>query len=290
MNEIKYRGRIVSQEDIKTIKTVIKNHPDKNRRFISQEVCRVFDWRQPNGQLKDMICRSLLIKLDSLGLIKLPAPRKKHVNLPQKRNKKYDISIDQTPIKTKLKSIQPIILKQVRRTNEEKLCNHLIEKYHYLGYTRPVGEHLKYIAYTNNEIPIAVLIWSSAPWYIGVRDRFIGWSSEKRIKNLYLISNNTRFLILPWVKIPHLASHLLALSRKRVPTDFQKIYNHPVYLIETFVDTEKFLGTCYIADNWIYLGTTTGRGKLSKSKKPVLSKKKVFVYPLDKDFKLKLRE
>ncbi|MBW2033142.1 MAG: DUF4338 domain-containing protein, partial [Deltaproteobacteria bacterium] len=169
----------------------------------------------------------------------------------------------------------------------EKLFNSLISEHHYLGYTHPVGEHLKYMAFAGDR-PIACLAWSSAPWYIGARDRFIGWSPETRQKNLHLIVNNTRFLVLPWVRVSHLASHLLALSRRRVSLDWESVYNHPVLLLETFVDTERYKGTCYKADNWIYCGKTTGRGKLSTSTKPTLSKKAVYVYPLKKNFRKRL--
>ena len=203
------------------------------------------------------------------------------------RKKPAKIEIDQTPIDCTIDDLPPIQLKQVRRTRAEKLFNSLISEYHYLGYTQPVGEHLKYMAFAGYR-PIACLVWSSAPWYIGARDRFIGWSSETRQKNLHLIINNTRFLVLPWVRVSHLASHLLALSRRRVSLDWEKVYNHPVLLVETFVDTERFQGTCYKADNWIYVGKTTGRGKLSASTKPTLSKKAIYVYPLRKTFRKRL--
>jgi hypothetical protein len=190
-------------------------------------------------------------------------------------------------VECSLNELYPIHLTQVRRTAHEKPFNSLVSEYHYLGYTQPVGEHLKYIAFSNDR-PIACLAWSSAPWYIGARDRFIGWSPETRQKNLHLIINNTRFLVLPWVDVSHLASHLLALNRRRLYQDWQRIYHHPVYLLETFVDTERYRGTVYKADNWIYVGKTTGLGKLSKSNKPTLSKKAVYVYPLTKDFRDRL--
>jgi len=282
-----YRGRNVTASDIAVIKEIIAAHPDGSRRFISQEVCRAWEWRQANGALKDMVCRSLLLLLQSEGLIKLPPPKCKLPNPLANRKKPLRVVVDQTPIECPIDELYPIHLKQVRRTRLEKLFNSLISEYHYLGYTQPVGEHLKYIAFSNDR-PIACLAWSSAPWYIGARDRFIGWSPETRQKNLSLIINNTRFLVLPWVEVSHLASHLLAFNRRRVSEDWGLIYNHPVYLLETFVDTERFRGTCYKADNWIYVGKTTGRGKLSKSRKPTLSKKAVYVYPLTKDFRDRL--
>jgi len=284
---VTYRSRNVTASDLEVIKEIIAAHPEGSRRFISQEVCRAWQWRQANGALKDMICRSLLLLLQSKDLIKLPPPKCKPANPLANRKKPDKIEVDRTPIECPIDELFPIHLKQVRKTRLEKLFNSLISEHHYLGYTHPVGEHLKYIAFSN-ERPIACLVWSSAPWYIGARDRFIGWSTETRQKNLHLIINNTRFLVLPWVKVPHLASHLLSLSRRRLSEDWNSIYNHPIYLAETFVDTDRFQGTCYKADNWIYVGKTTGRGKLSKSIKPTLSKKAIYVYPLRKDFRKRL--
>ncbi|MBK5101355.1 MAG: DUF4338 domain-containing protein [Desulfobacteraceae bacterium] len=282
-----YRGRSVSESDIAVIKKTIAAHPEGSRRFISQEVCRAWEWRQANGTLKDMVCRSLLLLLQSEGLIKLPPPKCKLPNPLANRKNPVKIEVDRTPTQCPINELFPIHLKQVRRTRLEKLFNSLISEHHYLGYTQPVGEHLKYIAFSNDR-PIACLAWSSAPWYIGARDKFIGWSPQTRQKNLCLIINNTRFLVLPWVEVSHLASHLLALNRRRVSEDWGLVYNHPVYLLETFVDTDRYQGTCYKADNWIYVGKTTGRGKLSKSRKPTLSKKAVYVYPLTKDFRYRL--
>jgi hypothetical protein len=282
-----YRGRSISQSDLAVIKQVISTYPDRSRRFISQEVCRRWNWRQTNGLLKDMVCRSLLLLLESKGLIKLPPRKANPPNPLANRKKPLKITVDETTLECSLNELFPIHLKQVRRTAQEKLFNSLISEYHYLGYTQPVGEHLKYMAFSNDR-PIACLAWSSAPWYIGARDRFIGWSSETRQNNLHLIMNNTRFLVLPWVEVSHLASHLLALNRRRLSRDWQRIYHHPVYLLETFVDTERYRGTVYKADNWIYVGKTTGLGKLSKSNTPTLPKKAVYVYPLTKDFRNRL--
>ena len=284
-----YRGREIRQSDVSVIKQIISTHPDRSRRFISQEVCRIWNWRQTNGTLKDMICRSLLLLLESKGFIKLPPRKSNPPNPLANRKKPLRITVDEAAVECSLNELYPINLKQVRRTAREKLFNSLISEYHYLGYTQPVGAHLKYMAFSNDR-PIACLSYGSAPWYIGVRDRFIGWPAEIRKKNLHLIINNIRFLILPWVKVPHLASHMLAQSRKRVSEDWKRIYKHPVYLLETFIDIEKFYGTCYKADNWIYVGETTGLGKLSKSNIPTLPKKAVYVYPLSKDFRRKLNK
>lgn len=284
---VTYRRRSVSRKDVATIKKIIASHPEKSRRFISQELCRQWDWRQANGVLKDMVCRSLLLLLESKGLISLPPRKFTPANPLAKRKKPSKVTVDNTPLHCSLSDVFPVRLEQVRRTHFEKMFNGLISEYHYLGYTQPVGEHLKYIAFSHDR-PIACLAWGSAPWYIGARDRFIGWSKGIRENNLHLIANNLRFLILPWVQVPCLASYLLALNRTRLSQDWQKIYHHRVFLLETFVDTTRYLGTCYKADNWIYTGQTTGLGKLSKSRQPLLSKKAVYVYPLTKNFRREL--
>lgn len=284
-----YRGRHITASDIAVVQSIVAAHPDGSRRFISQEVCRAWNWRQANGQLKDMVCRSLLLVLQSQGWIQLPPPKCRPANPLAKRKVPVPIEVDQTPIRCSLAELSPIHLEQVRRTSKEKLCNSLISQYHYLGYTQPVGEHLKYMAFSQGR-PLACLLWSSPPWYIGVRDRFIGWDAATRKNNLHLIAYQNRFLILPWVQVSHLASHLLALNRRCLSGDWERIYAHPIHLLESFVDTQRFHGTSYKADNWIRVGQTTGRGKLSKSTKPLLPKKAVYLYPLSKDFRQKLHQ
>lgn len=284
---ITYRRRPVTREDIATIKRIIGASPDKSRRYISQEVCRQWDWRQPNGMLKDMVCRSLLLLLESKGYIKLPARKFTPPNPLADRKQPSRAAVDKTPVHCCVTDLLPIKLEQVRRSAHEKTFNGLVSQYHYLGYSQPIGEHLKYIAFSGGR-PIACLAWGSAPWYIGVRDRFIGWSKKTREKNLHLIANNLRFLILPWVRVPCLASCLLALNRRRLWQDWKDLYNHPVFLLETFVDTQRYLGTCYKADNWICVGQTTGQGKFSKSRQPLLSKKDVYVHPVTKHFRREL--
>jgi hypothetical protein len=234
-----------------------------------------------------MVCRSLLLLLQSRGLIQQPPAKCTLPNPLATRTAPVRVEVDQSPIHCPIGALFPISLEQVRRTAWEKLFNSLISEHHYLGYTQPVGEHLKYMAFSHGR-PIACLAWSSPAWYIGARDRFIGWSAQSRQKGLHLIAYQSRFLILPWVQTPHLASCLLALNRRQISKDWERIYHHPVYLLETFVDTQRFRATCYRADNWICVGETTGRGKLSKSNRALLPKKAVYLYPLGKDFRHKL--
>jgi hypothetical protein len=164
-----------------------------------------------------------------------------------------------------------------------------MEQHHYLGYTQPVGEHLKYMVFANGR-PIACAAWSSAPRHLGSRDRFIGWSAEARLKNIRLLAYNTRYLILPWVKIEHLASHVLGRVVKVLSADWQQVYGHPVHFAETFVDPQRFRGTCYRAANWQYLGDTTGRGKDAPTHQPNRPIKQVLGYPLIRDFRQRLAE
>ena len=281
---MQYQGRVATSDDVEFIKRLIAENPCDSRRALSKKLCEAWNWVQPNGALRDMVCRGFLLQLHRAGHIKLP-PRKVKPNNPlANRSRPQKIDIDQTPIYTTLSKLQPLQIRQVRRRSSEKLFNSLIAHYHYLGYCHPIGEHLKYVVFAQDR-PIACLAWSSAPRHIGCRDRFIGWSPDIRKKNLYLIAYNSRFLILPWVQVRHLASHLLGRMAKVLPADWDTIYNHRVYFLETFVDTERFKGICYKAANWIYLGNTTGRGKNDQTHKANRSIKAVWAYPLSIDFR-----
>ncbi len=288
-SEFKYQGRVASTQDIEFIRGLICANPNASRRALSQKLCKAWNWVQPNGTLRDMLCRSFMLHLESEGYIKLP-PRKRTPNNPlANRKKPSKAEIDQKQIYTNLSKITPLEIRQVRRTQFEKLFNSLIDQYHYLGYCHPIGEHLKYIIFAK-ERPIACMAFSSSPRHIGCRDKFIGWPAEIRKKNLHLIAYNTRYLILPWVRVPFLASCILSKIVKILPGDWERIYNHPVHFLETFVDTEKFCGTCYQAANWIYLGKTTGRGKNDQTNKPNRSIKSVWGYPLSRDFRSVLQQ
>jgi len=287
--QFKYRGRIVADEDVLFINRLIEDNPGDSRWALSKKLCQAWNGGQSNGSLKDMVCRGLMLELHRAGHIKLP-PVKQHSQNPLANRKKPDIvKIDQTPIDGKLSELKPLTFCQVRRTSEEKRFNGLIECYHYLGYSHPVGEQLKYIVYAGKR-PIACFAWSSAPRHIGCRDRFIGWSQQERKRHIHLIAYNSRFLILPWIRVKLLSSHLLGQMAKTLAADWQTIYSHPLYYLETFVDKERFAGTCYKAANWIYLGDTTGRGKNDQTHKPNRSIKAVWGYPLSRQFRSRLSE
>jgi hypothetical protein len=284
MAEWKYRGRLVTAEDILYIGELIAAHPHESRRTLSKKLCEAWQWKQPNGALCDMVCRGLLLMLDRAGQITLPPVSYVRHNPLAKRARPAPVLIDTTPIEGKLHQIQPLEFEQVRRTGDEPLFNSLMEEHHYLGYEQPVGEHLKYLVWAQGR-PIACVAWSSAPRHIGSRDRYIGWSAEARRRNIRFLAYNTRFLILPWVRVMHLASHILGCMAMRISDDWRRMYGHPIYFLETFVDPERFRGTCYRAANWVLLGRTTGRGKQSNSYVPNRSIKEVLGYPVAKRFR-----
>jgi len=234
--------------------------------------------------VRDMVCRGLMLALHRAGHIKLPEKKTSPNNPLAKRRVPEKITIDKRPIEKKISAIKPLEFRQVRRSPSEKLFNSLLAEYHYLGYTQPVGEQLKYIVYAQGQ-PIACLAWSSAARHIGCRDQFIGWPQGLRKANLHLMAYNSRFLVLPWVRVAHLASHILGRMSRILPKDWQGVYRHPIYYLETFVDKNRFVGTCYKAANWLYLGDTTGRGKDDKTHRANRSIKAVWGYPLGKNFK-----
>jgi hypothetical protein len=281
--EVKYQGRVATAEDVEFIKRLIAESPDDSRRGLSKKICQAWNWVQPNGALRDMVCRGFLLHLERAGHIKLPERKVTPHNPLARRRSPARVDIDQTPIFGNLSEVSPLEIRQVRCTSFEGLFNSLIARHHYLGYCHPVGEHLKYIVFSQAR-PIACLSWSSAPRHIRCRDKFIGWPADIRKKNLHLIVYNSRFLILPWVQVYCLASHLLGRMAKVVSADWKRVYNHSIYFLETFVDTQR-KGTCYKAANWIYLGDTTGRGKNDQTHKPNRSIKAVWGYPLSKDFR-----
>jgi Domain of unknown function (DUF4338) len=283
-----YRGRRIDAADIEFIKELIAQNPGASRRALSAKLCQAWNWVQPNGQLRDMVCRSLMLQLHRGGLIELPARRIEAINnVIARRQRQLAVPPPGPGLEGSIAQLGELEFRQVRRTEGEALFGRLMAAYHYLGYTQPVGEHLKYLVYAGDQ-PIACLAWSSAPRHLGWRDRFIGWSPTVRRKNIHLIAYNTRFLVLPWVRVRHLASHLLGRMARQLSADWQSLYEHPIYLLETFIDTQRFAGTCYKAANWIYLGLTAGRGNNAPTQQVTRSIKALWVYPLGKDFRQQL--
>src|SRR6059036_897005 len=287
--EWRYRGRAVSAEDIAFIRQLIAAHPGASRRALSAKLCEAWGWKQANGAPRDMVCRGLLLMLDRAGEIDLPPVRFTPPNPLVERQRPAPVLIDTTPIRGSLSELRPVGFRPVRRTSDEPLFNSLIEQHHYLGYEQPVGEHLKYIVSTAGR-PMACLAWSSAPRHLGSRDRFIGWSAEARRRNLRFLAYNPRFLLVPWVQVKHLASHILGRMATILPEDWARAYGHSIYFLETFVDPTRHRGTCYRAANWVVMGRTTGRGKNCPNKRPNRSIKDVLGYPLTPRFRELLAE
>ena len=282
--KLKHRGREITDVDLTFIRTLIARHPAASRRALSKLLCEAWNWRQANGELRDMVCRGLMLQLHRAGLIILPPVRQRPRNNIVERRRLREVPVDTSALRSALSEIRPLEFRQVRRSSDEKTFNFLLQQYHYLGYTQPVGEHLKYLVCFADR-PIACFAWSSAARHLGPRDRFIAWSAEARRRNIRYLAYNTRFLILPWIQVRHLASHLLSRMAKVISRDWEEIYAHAVTYLETFVDPERFRGTCYRAANWISLGLTTGRGKDDQAHKPNRTLKEVLGYPLSGRFR-----
>jgi hypothetical protein len=279
-----YRGRGVTASDLGMIRELIAAHPQASRRVLSQRLCEAWQWVQPNGTPRDMVCRGLLLGLHRAGLIELPPRRHCPPNPLARRQRPAAVTIDRTPLRCALSELGRLEFVQVRRRAEEPLFNALVQAHHYLGYTQPVGEQLKYLVYAG-ERPVACFAWGSAARHLGPRDRFIGWSPAQRRANIRLVAYNPRFLILPWVAVPHLASHLLGRMVRMLSADWARVYGHAVHFAETFVDPQRFRGTCYRAANWIALGRTLGRGKNDWTHRANRPLKDVLGYPLTPRFR-----
>lgn len=282
--KLRFRGRDITHTDVVFIRELIAQNPSASRRALSKLLCEAWNWRQANGALRDMVCRSLMLQLHRAGHIELPPVRRINPNPLAKRRKPARVELDTTPIRTTLSALQPLEFRQVRRSAEEQTFNGLIEEHHYLGYTQPVGEHLKYMVFAD-ERPIACLAWCSGPRRLGPRDRFIAWSAEARRQNVRYLAYNTRYLIMPWIRVPHLASHILGAIARRIARDWEDLYAHPVYFLETFTDPARYRGTCYRAANWVVLGRTTGRGHNAPTYQQRVPVKEILAYPLTKNFR-----
>jgi len=281
MEPLNIRNRKITDHDLKFIQAVVHDHWDKGRTNISRILCQKWNWVQPNGRLKDMACRELLLTLHRKGLLDYPPPR----YIP--RNKKRvvkNIEVDTTPISCNISDLEPVQVKMVRHTELEPLYDSLVDQYHYLGYVQIVGNHLKYMAFAG-DTPVACIGWGSAAWAVQSRERFVGWTKSVKNKNLHFVMNNTRFLILPWVTVKCLASKVLSVNIKRISSDWLKIYHYPLCMLETFVEQDRFKGTCYKASNWVRVGETKGTSKKGHKHLKHGKIKDVYLYPLKKNFK-----
>jgi hypothetical protein len=286
---LSYRHRVITDGDIVFIRKLIADHPGASRKALSRKLCEAWNWVQANGALRDMVCRGLMLMLHREGVIELPPARPCVFDLLKRGRPPLLVSVDEAPLQMSLAELGALEVRQVRRTPEEALFISLLQQHHYLGYTQPVGEHLKFLVYARGR-PVACLAWSSAPRHLGSRDRFIGWGQQARLHNIRLLAYNTRFLILPWVRVPHLASNILGRMTRMLSAEWQRVYAHPIYFVETFIDPQRFRGTCYRAANWKVLGQTTGRGKDDQAHKANRSIKQVLGYPLVKEFRQRLSQ
>jgi len=277
--EMIIQGRKTTEKDIQLVQRLLQDNPDWSRSRLSQELSMQWDWRNHKGDLKDMACRSFLRKLEERGFITLPAPR----ILSRSARNKNDIPHQTDPITGSLRNIMPITVMAVSR-GQLPLYRCLLDRYHYLGY-HSVGQNMKYLVFDKDKTPLSCLLFGSAAWKSAPRDEYIGWSPKAREARVNWLTNNTRFLILPWVKVPHLASHILGQVARRVSRDWKDKYGHPVYLLETFVEQGRFLGTCYKAANWRCVGETRGRSRNDRYTRLQVPVKDIYLYPLVKNFR-----
>lgn len=283
------QGRVLSPSDVADIGELIAAHPEWHRTRISRELCRRWQWQDEVGRDKDMACRTLLLKLEQRGLLQLPARRGPSVN--HRRGRAFEpVLHDTRPILGALCDLKPVCLRVADQGPERALWQTLLHAYHYLSFTTRVGKSLCYLAWDRRERPVAALLLGAAAWKVDSRDRFIGWSPVQRRRNLHLVANNMRFLVPPWVQVPHLASHVLGLVARRVSDDWQQKYGHRIELLETFVEQPRFRGTCYRAANWLAVGETTGRTRNDTHRSISSPIKTVMVYPLRPDFRQRLME
>jgi len=278
----RYRARQLECEDIRFIQALISKHHQRGRSHISRVLCEAWQWVQPNGKLKEYAARDLLLRLEEQGLIELPKRLRPKNNLKEK-------SLDQVPLFLQEplngsagEHDRPCI--ELVHSQDNYLWDYLVHHYHYLGLPKLVGEHLRYLVTINGQV-VACLSWASAAWKVKARDQFIGWDETTKRRNLHLIANNTRFLIPDWVRVKHLASRVLALNLRRLNADWQRIYGHPIYLAETFVDISRFEGTCYRAANWLCVGQTKGSAKKGNAYRYHGQPKALYLYPLHRHFR-----
>jgi hypothetical protein len=289
------QGRRLGPVELAQAKQLISDHPDWSRYRLSRELAVLWNWRSSSGQLKDMAARTLLLKLEQRGELALPPRRWASPNrMRHKQMPPLDPSFNQEPLQTPLSGLFPLELQEVSsvRGSGRTLFESLLHHFHYLSYRSPVGENLQYLASERTGRPIACLLFGAAAWQCAGRDRHIGWSHDQRVAGLHLVANNTRFLVMPWVNSPHLASHILGRVARRLSQDWQRKYGHPIHLLETFVERDRFRGTCYQAANWQNVGQTKGRSRQDTpdGKHDHVAIKDIYLLPLHRRFAQRLQD
>lgn len=282
------QGRRLRSEDLGLIRHWLVTEPSWNRTRLSRELCERWGWRNGSGRLKDMACRTLLLKLERRGQIRLPTPQ--HASPNARRNREpLDLPCDRTPVECSLARLQPVGVEALGEGHPDwALFRCLLQRHHYLGLRNIAGENLKYLARDRAGRPLACLLFGAAAWKARARDEWIGWTAEQRQRALPGVANNTRFLVLPWVRAPHLASHLLGAVARRLDADWRVKYGHGIDLLETFVDRERFRGTCYQAAGWVPVGATVGRGRNDRDQTLSVPVKDIYLRPLHRDFRRRL--
>lgn len=282
------QGRRVSAAEVEWLRQWIADHSHLSRHALAHELCRAWNWTTPTGQRKHFAARAFLIKLEQRGVITLPSVRVSMRRARPAAAAELPLAIlaDAHPILAPLADLQPLqVLIAARRSMEEFRFAHYLTRHHYLGFSGTVGENLKYLIRDRDGRDLACLLFGSAAWKTAARDHFIGWSDSARQRNVNFLTNNTRFLILPWVRVAHLASHILGLVVHRLRADWQTKYGHPIHLIETFVERDRFRGTCYRAANWLCVGRTRGRSRQDRDQTLRVPVKDIYLYPLTAHFR-----
>jgi len=278
----------LTQDRINEIRALIANNPQMGRSEISRQICRMWGWQSPTGTLKDISARDMLRALDKAGKIILPPPMgpvRKAGNKPKIKHLEHNMD----PVEQPLAELLPIGIEVVNAGAALIEFKSYIDQFHYLGFDRTVGENMKYMVRDKSGTPLACLLFGSAAWSCADRDRFIGWNKEQRSANLIWMTNNVRYLIFPWITVKNLASHTLALITRRISGDWEDKYGHVLVSLETFVESPRFLGSCYRAANWICVGRTAGLGRDGSHKYAIMPEKDIYLYPLVKDFRQQLQ-
>jgi len=290
------QGRQIGAIELEQIRQFLAEHPQWSRWRLSRELALLWSWRNGVGQLKDMAARALLLKLEQRGWIDLPARRRTPSNrMRHKRLPELDLAAPQAPVTEALKALVPLVISECSRADgshgQRALFDALLHQHHYLSHRSSVGENLQYLVRDAQARPLACVLFGAAAWQCAARDRYIGWDSSVRAQNLHLIANNSRFLLLPWVRVAHLASHVLGRITQHLSADWQAKYGHPVYLLETFVQADRFKGTAYRAANWVRVGQTKGRTRQDRADGTwhQAAIKDVYLYPLHQRFRQHLQ-
>ena len=282
------QGRPFGPEQLAQVQALIGQNCGWSRYRLSRELARSWDWRTPQGQLKDMAARTLLLKLQEQGWIELPARRMKSPTRSGRAPVGGPLLPEPELIQSVLEELLPVRLQEVSQQGRSPARQQLeaaLHRYHYLGYRSRVGHNLQYWVRDRQERPLAAVVFGAPAWQCAARDRWIGWSAPQRARYLEGIVNNTRFMIFPWVRVPQLASHILSQVSRRLRRDWQAKYGQPLWLVETFVDRQRFAGTCYRAANWMCLGQTRGRGRQGPAGQLSTTVKDVYVWPLHRNFR-----